>query len=87
MKVASLLHKMEKSCFLCILLMVALPVTLFAKEPENYVLRSEKAGETILSLKGTEYGFFMPETGGYLRVGLLSEGKSIWLKEAESLKI
>jgi hypothetical protein len=53
----------------------------------NYVLREAADGTSILSQSGTEFGFFMPETGGYLKTGLILGEKSLWLANAEKLRV
>lgn len=56
-------------------------------KPEIKVLRDGGNGTGVLSQYGTNFGFFMPETGGYLYTGLICGDKSFWLHEAKKCKI
>lgn len=49
----------------------------------NLTLREYKDGSCIVSSKGTDFGFFMPETGGYFRTGIISGDNSVWLDNAK----
>jgi len=61
--------------------------SLQGKSPESMVLRDVGNGTEVISQYGTNFGFFMPETGGYLYTGLILGDKSIWLNESNKLKI
>jgi hypothetical protein len=56
-----------------------------AQEP--YILREAEDAVSVLSPNGTDFGFFMPETGGYLKTGLIVGKKSFWLQDAQMLHI
>jgi len=58
-----------------------------AVEPEIITLREGSDGSSVLSQYGTNFGFFMPETGGYFYTGLIVGDESIWLHEAKKCKI
>jgi len=63
-------------------------VGLFAQaaEPTTTVLRKAADRTMVLAQGGTDFGFFSPETGGYLKTGLILGDKSLWLKNAQSLQ-
>lgn len=70
-----------------LIFVVSLSFSLSAKNPEFRILRDEGKGTGIISQYGTNFGFFMPETGGYLLTGIICGEKSIWLHEAAKLKV
>jgi hypothetical protein len=49
----------------------------WASNPETTVFRQGSDGTTVLVQQGTDFGFFMPETGGYLKTGLILGAKSL----------
>lgn len=58
-----------------------------AQSPETIVLRQGTDESCVLSQHGTNFGFFMPETGGYLFTGVIIGEKSFWLHEAEKIRV
>jgi hypothetical protein len=56
-------------------------------KPETRVLRYEGNGIGVLSQYGTNFGFFMPETGGYLLTGVICGEKSMWLYQAKKCDV
>jgi len=71
------------------LLFLALVCSLFimAKGSKTYILREGKDGTSVLSKWGTQFGFFMPETGGYFQTGIILGEKSLWLQDASDCKV
>jgi hypothetical protein len=69
-----------------IALFVLLSVTVQAAEPSTTVLRKGTDGTMVLAQGGTDFGIFSPETGGYLKTGLMLGDKSLWLKDAQGIK-
>ena len=69
-----------------LVLLAAVSINLRAASPSTTVLRQGTDKSLVLAQNGTDFGFFMPETGGYLLTGLMVGEKSIWLREAKSLK-
>jgi hypothetical protein len=63
-----------------------LAVAAQAAEPSTTVLRKGADRTLVLAQGGTDFGLFSPETGGYLKTGLILGDKSLWLKDAQSLK-
>lgn len=57
-----------------------------AATPSTTVLRIAADRTMVLAQGGTDFGCFMPETGGYLKTGLMVGEKSLWLKDAKSLQ-
>lgn len=49
---------------------------------QTTALRQGQDKSLVLAHKGLAFGFFMPETSGYLRLGCAVDGKSFWLDEA-----
>ncbi len=74
----------KKYCLL--VLLVAVSLTLKAAAPNTTVLRKAADKTLVLAQNGTDFGFFMPETGGYLFTGLMVGEKSLWLRDAKQLK-
>lgn len=60
--------------------------TVQAVTPATTILRKGTDKTMVLAQNGTDFGFFMPETGGYLLTGLKVGSQSLWLKDAKSLK-
>ncbi len=58
-----------------------------AKGAEKLLLRGDKDGIGVLAYGAGNVGFFMPETAGYLKVGLMSDDKSLWLSDARKANI
>lgn len=79
--------KRNQARLLSLIFVVSLSLSLSAKNPEYRILRDEGKGTGIISQFGTNFGFFMPETGGYLLTGIICGEKSIWLHEAAKLKV
>lgn len=77
----------KQARLLSLIFVVSLSLSLSAKNPEFRILRDEGKGTGIISQYGTNFGFFMPETGGYLLTGIICGEKSIWLHEASKLKV
>jgi len=69
-----------------IILLVAVCMNLHAAAPGTTVLRKGADKTLVLAQNGTDFGFFMPETGGYLISGVMIGQKSLWLRDAKSLK-
>jgi len=67
-------------------LLVLLSFYVRAAEPNTTVLRKGMDRTMILAQGGTDFGFFSPETGGYLKTGLILGDKSLWLKDAKSFQ-
>lgn len=65
---------------------VWMSMTIQAAEPNTTILRNGSDQTMVLAQSGTEFGFFMPETGGYLKTGLMVGEKSLWLKDAKSIQ-
>ncbi|HET9570314.1 MAG TPA: DUF4450 domain-containing protein [Bacteroidales bacterium] len=61
-------------------------LTARAAEPNSTVLRMGSDRVVVLTQKGTDFGFFSPETSGYLKTGLMLGNQSLWLKDAKSLQ-
>lgn len=61
--------------------------TVSAEDNSTTVLRDADNGVGILSQKGTDFGFFMPETAGYFLTGISCGDKSLWLSRAAERKI
>ena len=76
---------MKCKAFLLILLVVA-STAVQAATPATTVLRKGADKTMVLAQSGTDFGFFMPETGGYLKAGLILGEKSLWLNSAKSLQ-
>ena len=60
--------------------------TVQAATPSTTVLRKAADRTMVLAQGGTDFGIFSPETGGYLKTGLMLGDKSLWLKDAQSLQ-
>jgi hypothetical protein len=54
---------------------------------EKTLLRGDEDGVGILAYGAGDFGFFMPETAGYFKLGLMSEDKSLWLSDARKANI
>lgn len=54
---------------------------------EKLLLRGDKDGVAVFAYGAGDFGFFMPETAGYLKFGLVSEDKSLWLSDARKADI
>lgn len=67
-------------------LFAVLAFNLLAASPATTVLRKGADKSLVLAQNGTDFGFFMPETGGYLLTGLMVGERSLWLREAKTLK-
>jgi hypothetical protein len=76
---------LKKRLLLTLVLLCALLAS--AESPKSFALRQGMDKTAVLTQVGTDFGFFMPETGGYLKTGLLLNDKSLWLKNAESLRM
>ncbi|MDP4277007.1 MAG: DUF4450 domain-containing protein [Bacteroidota bacterium] len=70
-----------------LLLLTGFVLAAFSQSPKTVILRQEKDGSCVLSQFGTNFGFFMPETGGYLYTGLILGDKSLWLYQADQIKV
>jgi hypothetical protein len=70
-----------------ILLLILVAFCNVALAQKSYILRDSEDAISVLSPNGTDFGFFMPETGGYLKTGLIVGEKSLWLKDAKDLRI
>ena len=60
---------------------------LSAYKGEKLLLRGDKEGVGVFAYGAGDFGFFMPETAGYLKFGLVSEDKSLWLSDARKADI
>ena len=69
-----------------IALLFWMSATVQAATPGTTVLRNAADRTMVLAQGGTDFGVFSPETGGYLKTGLMLGDKSLWLKDAQSLK-
>ncbi len=69
-----------------IALLFWLSTALQAATPNTTVLRNAADRTMVLAQGGTDFGLFSPETGGYLKTGLMVGDKSLWLKDAKSLQ-
>jgi hypothetical protein len=72
--------------FSLLALMVVVSMTLEAAAPSTTVLRSGADKALVLAQGGCDFGFFMPETGGYLKTGLMLGEQSLWIRDAKTLK-
>lgn len=75
-----------KKIRLSIALLAVAYTALSAATPATTVLRKGADKSLVLAQNGTDFGFFMPETGGYLLTGLMVGEQSLWLREAKSLQ-
>lgn len=75
-----------KKIRLLIGLLVLSFVSVQAATPTTTVLRKGADKTMVLAQNGTDFGFFMPEAGGYLLTGLMVGSQSLWLRDAKSLK-
>ena len=75
-----------KSKLILFALLAVVSINLQAAPPVSTVLRKGTDKTLVLAQSGTDFGFFMPETGGYLLTGLMVGEKSLWLREAKTLK-
>lgn len=67
-------------------LFIGLSLSVQAAGPSTTVLRKGADRTLVLAQAGTDFGFFSPETGGYLKTGLMLGEQSLWLKDAKSLQ-
>lgn len=67
-------------------LLAVFSISVEAANPVTTVLRKGSDKTLVLAQNGTDFGFFMPETGGYLLTGLMVGEQSIWLREAKTLQ-
>lgn len=58
-----------------------------AAEPKTVTLRQGQGGQRVLSQHGSTFGFFMPETAGYLYTGLMVGQQGVWLHKAANVKV
>jgi hypothetical protein len=75
-----------KRNYVLLFLLAVLSLLVEAAEPATTELRRGADKTLVLARQGTDFGFFMPETGGYLLTGLQCGEQSLWLRNAANLK-
>jgi hypothetical protein len=78
---------MVKRFFRILILFLVISQTFIAQESRYYLLKDGGNKVGVISKDGTDFGFFMPETGGYFLSGIMTGGKGLWLKDADKVKI
>lgn len=78
---------MRKSFFGVIILFLCFSQAFIAQNNKYYLLKDGGNKVGVISRGGTDFGFFMPETGGYFLSGIMTGSKGLWLKDAENVKI
>lgn len=57
------------------------------EKPSQLLWQDQKTDFAVFSYGAGNMGFFMPETAGYIQVGLMNEEQSLWLSDARKTNI